>query len=92
MIGVFHSSITPYIPLTERPGFEADQRAIEGADTWITDAATYVFGKGTRVEQTEVSKRSGLVSAKTNRGEISGWWPAKKLEEAAFADNKAEAL
>ncbi|GAA2728224.1 VanZ family protein [Streptomyces nogalater] len=91
LIGVFHSSITPYIPLTERPGFEADQRAIEGADTWITDAATYVFGKGTRVEQTEVSKRSGLVSAKTNRGEISGWWPAKKLEEAAFADNKAEA-
>lgn len=91
LIGVFHSSITPYIPLTERPGFEADQRAVEGADTWIADAATYVFGKGTQVEQTVVSKRSGLVTAETDRGEISGRWPEKKLEEAAFKDNRAEA-
>ncbi|WP_445282427.1 VanZ family protein [Streptomyces sp. DSM 118148] len=91
LIGVFHSSVTSYIPLTERPGFEADQRAVEGADTWIADAATYVFGKGTLVEQTEVSKHSGLVTAKTDRGKISGRWPAKKLEEAAFTDNRAEA-
>ncbi|MEU0257571.1 VanZ family protein [Streptomyces sp. NPDC006184] len=91
LIGVFHSSVTSYIPITRRPGFEADQQAVEGANTWIADAATYVFGKGTQIEQTVVSKRSGLVTAKTNRGELSGWWYEKKLEEAAFADNKAEA-
>lgn len=90
LAATFHSSVTPYIPLTERPGFAAEQRAIEGADTWITEAAAYVFGKGTRVEQTVVAKHSGLVTAKTNRGEITGWWPEKKLEEASSTDNRAE--
>ncbi|MEU0008416.1 VanZ family protein [Streptomyces sp. NPDC006314] len=91
LIGTFRSSITPYIPLTERPGFAADQRAVEGADTWITEAAVYVFGEGTQVKQTVVAKHTGLVTAKTNRGQITGWWPEKKLEEAAFTDNRAEA-
>ncbi|GHH18134.1 VanZ family protein [Streptomyces rubradiris] len=91
LIATFHSSVTPYIPLTQRPGFAAAQRAVEGADAWITEAAAYVFGKGTQVEQTIVAKHSGLVTAKTNRGEITGWWPEKKLEEAAFTDNRAEA-
>ncbi|CAL9312363.1 VanZ family protein [Streptomyces sp. SudanB182_2057] len=90
LIATFHSSVTPYIPLTERPGFAAAQRAAEGADTWITEAAAYVFGKGTQVEQTIVAKHSGLVTAKTNRGEITGWWPEKKLKEAASTDNRAE--
>ncbi|MEU2436930.1 VanZ family protein [Streptomyces rubradiris] len=91
LIATFHSSVTPYIPLTERPGFAAAQRAVEGADTWITEAAVYVFGKGTHVEQTIVAKHDGLVTAKTDRGEIAGWWPEKKLREAAFTDNRAEA-
>jgi hypothetical protein len=91
LIAAFHSSVTPYIPLPQRPGFAAGQRAVEGADAWITEAAAYVFGKGTQVEQTIVAKHGGLVTAKTSRGEITGWWPERKLEEAAFTDNRAEA-
>ncbi|GAB1337625.1 hypothetical protein ACE1SV_42150 [Streptomyces sp. E-15] len=90
LVATFRSSVTPYVPLTERPGFAADQRAVEGADTWIAEAAVYVFGKGTRVKQTVTEKHSGMVTARTNRGEITGWWPEKKLAEAASTDNRAE--
>ncbi|MFF1296495.1 MULTISPECIES: VanZ family protein [unclassified Streptomyces] len=91
LIGTFHSSVDPYTPLTERPGFAADPRAVEDANAWISEAAAYVFGRDVQVEQTVIPKHSGLVTAKTNRGEISGLWPQKKLEEAAFTDNMAEA-
>ncbi|MFD8005299.1 VanZ family protein [Streptomyces mirabilis] len=91
LLGVYHSSVNPYVPVSER-NVEAQARALNGSDTWINAAATDVFGKKARVEQMVSEKRSGrtLVTASTNLGDISGWWPEKKLEEAAFKNNKAE--
>ncbi|NUQ98009.1 MAG: hypothetical protein HOY79_16140 [Streptomyces sp.] len=51
-----------------------------------------MFGKKANIGPMVSVKRDGrlLVTASTDLGDISGWWPDKKLEQAAFKDNKAE--
>ncbi|MEV6949704.1 VanZ family protein [Streptomyces sp. NPDC051172] len=92
LVSVFNSSVNPYVPVSERHDVQAEARALEGSDAWITGAARYVFGKKANIGQTVSVKRDGhlLVTASTDLGDISGWWPDKKLELAAFKDNKAE--
>ena len=92
LIGVFHSSVNPYVPVSERHDVQAEARALEGSDAWITGAARDVFGRKADIGQTVSVKRDGrlLVTANTDLGDISGWWPDKKLDQAAFKDNKAE--
>lgn len=89
---MFQSQVTSYTPVSERPGLDAEQQQLIDADDWISEAATDVFGDQVQVEQTAIEKRAGhrVVTAITDQGEISGWWPEKKLEQAAFTDNKAE--
>ncbi|MGW1746458.1 VanZ family protein [Streptomyces sp. NPDC002092] len=92
LIGVFRSSVNPYVPVSERHNAAAEARALDGSDAWITGAARYVFGPKANMGPTVSVKRDGriLVTASTDLGDISGWWPDKKLEQAAFKDNKAE--
>ncbi|MGW7166607.1 VanZ family protein [Streptomyces sp. NPDC054884] len=54
------------------------------ADEWIATAARGVFGSDTQVRETETNKDGNLlkITAITNRGTISGTWPAKTLESA----------
>ncbi|MFE5191364.1 VanZ family protein [Streptomyces sp. NPDC056628] len=93
LTGVFQTSVESYVPLSERDGVKTQARALEGSDAWITEAATDVFGAKTPVREVVSETRDGryLVTASTDLGDISGWWPEKKLVQAAFKDNRAEA-
>ncbi|MCX4822963.1 VanZ family protein [Streptomyces sp. NBC_01142] len=66
---------------------------VDGSEEWIKTAATAVFGEGTHVGQTsaELSGRSrSLITASTNRGTISGWWPDRTLIQAWSSDNQGD--
>ncbi|WP_232542992.1 hypothetical protein [Streptomyces sp. QHH-9511] len=54
------------------------------ADEWITEAANAVFGDGTQMQQTAAQSHGKRlkITAETNRGSITGWWPQKELEHA----------
>ncbi|MFF9566632.1 VanZ family protein [Streptomyces sp. NPDC014685] len=70
----------------------AYSEGLDGSEEWILDAATGVFGKGTQVTETSAKKsgRSSLITAVTNRGSISGWWPDRKLVQAWAKDNQGD--
>ncbi|TGZ18101.1 hypothetical protein DV517_30740 [Streptomyces sp. S816] len=54
------------------------------ANEWLGKAATATFGKGTEITGSsveEVGKRL-KVTAETDRGGITGWWPERRLESA----------
>ncbi|MEU4876573.1 VanZ family protein [Streptomyces sp. NPDC021608] len=62
------------------------QSAVQ-ADEWITTVAEGVFGSGTRVRETASATqgRRLRITATTNRGTVTGIWPAKTLESARFS-------
>ncbi|MEU6533835.1 VanZ family protein [Streptomyces sp. NPDC046928] len=93
LTGVFQTSVEPYLPLSERDDVKAQEHALEGSDAWITAAAKDVFGAKAPVREVVSEKRDArhLVTASTDSGDISGWWPEKKLVQAAYKDNRAEA-
>ncbi|MFE2629677.1 VanZ family protein [Streptomyces sp. NPDC059374] len=93
LTGVFQTSVESYVPLSERDGVKAQTHALAGSEAWITEAATDVFGTNSRVLEVVSEKRDRrfLVTASTELGDISGWWPEKKLVQAAFKNNRAEA-
>ncbi|MFI2372785.1 VanZ family protein [Streptomyces sp. NPDC018833] len=64
----------------------------EGAVGWITLAAKDIFGQDTNVTQSSVVQEGSRtrVSAVTDRGAVSGWWPEKTLEQAWATDNKGD--
>ncbi|GGY71229.1 hypothetical protein GCM10010326_76740 [Streptomyces xanthochromogenes] len=64
----------------------------DGSDQWLAAAAEDLFGKGTEIQQTGAEKDGLLlkVTATTNRGSISGWWPERTLEQAWATDNHGE--
>ncbi|MFJ4753569.1 MULTISPECIES: VanZ family protein [unclassified Streptomyces] len=82
--GVFRTSVEPYVPLSERDGVKVQAQALEGADAWITEAAADVFGTKVRVLEIVSEKRGGryLVTASTDLGDVSGWWPEMELVRA----------
>ncbi|WP_159038953.1 MULTISPECIES: hypothetical protein [unclassified Streptomyces] len=47
----------------------------------MTEAAADVFGTKVRVREIVSEKRGGryLVTASTDLGDVSGWWPEKEL-------------
>ncbi|MFF3790894.1 VanZ family protein [Streptomyces sp. NPDC001981] len=65
---------------------------LDGSEEWILRAATGVFGKGTQVTETSATKRGqhSLITAVTNRGPISGWWPDRTLVQAWATDNQGD--
>ncbi|MFD6310405.1 VanZ family protein [Streptomyces nigra] len=90
LIGVFHSSVESYVPLSEREGVQAQAHALEGAEAWITEVATDVFGTKARVREVVSEKRDGryLVTASTDLGDVSGWWPDRELVETTPKDDR----
>ncbi|WP_326680848.1 VanZ family protein [Streptomyces sp. NBC_01237] len=66
--------------------------SLDGSDEWIRDAAVGVFGKGTQVTETSAEKsgQRSLITAVTNRGPISGWWPDRTLVQAWATDNQGD--
>lgn len=93
VIGMFHSSaVATYDDITPQRHREARLQASQGSAEWIEKAAAATFGTGTRITQIQEEWREGraLISAETDRGEISGWWPDRKLKDARSYDNEGE--
>jgi hypothetical protein len=90
--GVFSNSIKP-VDVGERD--ERARRVAESsvqASEWIGTVAEELFGSGTEVRQSE-SQKFGTrlrISAQTNRGSISGWWPDRQLESAWSANMRGD--
>lgn len=63
-----------------------------GADVWIAAAAEGFFGSDTQVKQTSIKNygKRVRVTAETNRGTVSGWWPEKSLERAWSSNNRGD--
>ncbi|MGK5500477.1 VanZ family protein [Streptomyces sp. URMC 125] len=92
-IGMFHSSaVATYDDITAQRQREARLQASQGSAEWIEKAAAATFGTGTQITQIQEEWRGdrALIAAETDRGEISGWWPDKKLKDARSYDNEGE--
>ncbi|MER6786201.1 VanZ family protein [Streptomyces sp. NPDC000658] len=63
------------------------------ADAWITTAARGVFGSDTQVRETATEKDGDRlrITATTNRGAVTGTWPAKTLESARSSHTRDDA-
>lgn len=92
LAGIFHGSVSGYNASAIDEQHRAIVRASAGADEWIAGAAVDVFGKQVQIGQTQDVKDGGRWHLKvlTDRGEITGWWPDRKLERGVAYDNKAE--
>ncbi|MBK3626818.1 VanZ family protein [Streptomyces sp. MBT49] len=62
------------------------------ADEWIATAAKGVFGSDTQVRETATKKDGSRlrITATTDRGTISGTWPAKTLESAWSSNSRGD--
>ncbi|MFF4654783.1 VanZ family protein [Streptomyces sp. NPDC001381] len=62
------------------------------ADEWIAGVARGVFGRDTQVRETATRKDGDrlTITARTNRGSISGTWPQKTLESARSSDARGD--
>jgi glycopeptide antibiotics resistance protein len=92
-IGMFHSSaVATYDDIAAQSQREARLQASQGSTEWIEKAAAAIFGTGTKITQMQEEWRGdrALITAETGRGEISGWWPDKKLKDARSYDNEGE--
>lgn len=92
-VGVFHSSaVATYDDITAQQQREARLQAAQGSSEWIDKAAIATFGAGTQITQVQKEWRGkrALITAETDRGEISGWWPDRKLKEARSYDSEGE--
>ncbi|MFJ2743600.1 VanZ family protein [Streptomyces sp. NPDC087440] len=66
--------------------------SLEGSDEWLKTAAISLFGKGTQVSVTSAdsSGQRSLVTAETNKGTISGWWPDRTLQQGWSTNNRGD--
>ncbi|MFF0434790.1 VanZ family protein [Streptomyces sp. NPDC004327] len=80
----FHSWVKPVDIVAKDDQLHDLADASSGADVWISGAATEVFGRNAQVQQVTVEKSGGSqkVTAETDLGKISGWWPQKELDSA----------
>ncbi|MFR9800210.1 VanZ family protein [Streptomyces sp. MS06] len=62
------------------------------ADAWLTEAARATFGDGTRIVSSSAQTVGDRlkITADTNRGKITGWWPEKHLESAWSDNNRGD--
>ncbi|MFG3551009.1 VanZ family protein [Streptomyces sp. NPDC047725] len=72
---------------------EAAALASEGSSEWITKAAKAVFGDQAEIQQMQEVKEGNrlVLTAFTDQGEVSAWWPEKKLIRALPQNNQADA-
>lgn len=92
LAGIFHSQVkaVDVVSIDDQRRDYVD--SVDGSDQWIAEAAEGVFGKGTVVEQTsaELEGARSLITATTNRGTVSGWWPDRTLKQAWSSDDKGD--
>ncbi|MCQ9179913.1 VanZ family protein [Streptomyces sp. IBSBF 2953] len=92
LAGVFHSAIdsVDIVAMDDQRRDFADS-AVQ-ADEWITEAAKGIYGSDTKVGETATEKKGSRlkITAQTNKGSISGWWPEKELESAWSSNTRGD--
>ncbi|GGQ21195.1 hypothetical protein GCM10010249_44820 [Streptomyces roseolilacinus] len=78
------------VTMDERRQEYAD--SLDGADQWIGEAAEGLFGPGTVVRQSSVEKDGphSVITATTDRGNVSGSWPDRTLRWGWTARSKGD--
>ncbi|GAB1340125.1 hypothetical protein ACE1SV_67150 [Streptomyces sp. E-15] len=62
------------------------------ADDWITSVAKGIYGDDVEMLGTVTEKRGSRlkITANTNRGSISGWWPERDIDRAWSSNTRGE--
>ena len=86
--GIFDSHITPVDVVAQDDRTRSLAESSIHANEWITTAAKGIYGSGTEVTETATQKSGDRlkITAETNRGTISGWWPDKNLVSHQYPD------
>ncbi|MFI1177903.1 VanZ family protein [Streptomyces melanogenes] len=92
LVGLFSFSVSSIDVVAAEDRQRAQIQTLSGASDWIEQAAEGIFGRGTEVKETRSQADGGRwhVTAATNRGEVSGWWPDKSLERAESKRNRGD--
>ncbi|WP_331446376.1 VanZ family protein [Streptomyces xanthochromogenes] len=92
LVGAFNSRVHAVDVVSADDHRQAVIDSADGSDQWLAAAAGDLFGDGTEIQQTGAEKDGPhlKVTATTNRGTISGWWPERTLEQAWATGNRGE--
>ncbi|MFF8603930.1 VanZ family protein [Streptomyces sp. NPDC015232] len=90
--GWFHTSVSITDVVATEDTRDARLKSLEGADEWMNSSAREVFGQQTKTLNSVSEFRGGrtVITLKTDRGELVGWWPDRTLERAWSIDNAGE--
>ena len=90
--GIFDSRITSVDVVAEDDRTRNLAESSVQANEWITAAARGIYGSDTEVTESATQKSRGRlkITAETNRGSISGWWPDKDLVSAWSSNTRGD--
>ncbi|WP_329218475.1 VanZ family protein [Streptomyces sp. NBC_01485] len=90
--GVFDSRITGVDVVAQDDRTHSLAESSVQANEWITDAAKGIYGSDTEVTESATQKSGERlkITAETNRGSISGWWPDKDLVSAWSSNTRGD--
>ncbi|MBT1095084.1 VanZ family protein [Streptomyces sp. Tu102] len=89
---IFDGHITPVDLVAQDDRRRSLAESSGQAEEWITAAAKGIYGSDTEVTGS-VTQKSGdrlKITAETNRGSISGWWPNKELVGAWSSNTRGD--
>ncbi|MFF4756811.1 VanZ family protein [Streptomyces sp. NPDC002514] len=92
LVSVFHTRIDSVnIVAIDDARQQRGEAAIQ-ADAWLTEAARATFGDGTQIVSSSAQTMGDKlkITADTNRGKITGYWPEKHLESAWSDNNRGD--
>ncbi|MFD8967708.1 VanZ family protein [Streptomyces sp. NPDC059568] len=92
MVALFQSQVSGTDLVAADDRREAFAQRLEGSDQWMESTAVGVFGTGTKVNGTraETIDTRTKITASTDRGDISGWWPDRTLEQAWTSNTRGD--
>ncbi|MDO0933117.1 VanZ family protein [Streptomyces sp. DG2A-72] len=92
LVGFFQSRIQSVDVVAKDDQRHDRAEAAIQADEWITGAAKGIFGADTQTRETATEKDGNRlkITAETNHGSISGWWPQKDLERAWSSNTRGD--
>jgi hypothetical protein len=90
--GIFDSRIDSVDIVAMDDQRQALAESAAQADQWITTAAKGIYGSDTQVRGSATQKvgTNLKITAETNRGSISGWWPQQDLTNAWSSNTRGD--
>ncbi|MEV0220053.1 VanZ family protein [Streptomyces sp. NPDC050704] len=90
--GIFHTRIDSVDIVARDEQRSALTDSAVQADEWITTMAKGIYGNDTQMKGTATQKDGTRlkITAETNRGSISGWWPQKDLATAWSSNTRGD--